>query len=73
MRFMIFKSFSLWLLSWLRDHKPGRIAGRYQVEEQQEAVHVLEDICRKRGLLLRGGEPDLEKGGTCCAYRVPQW
>lgn len=57
-----FQELSLWLLSWLKDHKPGRIAGRYQVEEQQEAVHVLEDICRKRGLLLRGGEPDLEKG-----------
>ena len=53
---------SLWLLPWLKDNKPGKIAGRYQVEEEQEAARVLEDICHKRGLLLSGGEPDLEKG-----------
>ena len=57
-----FLELSLWLVPWLRETKPGKIAGRFHVEEQQEAVRVLEDICRKRGLLLRGGEPDLEKG-----------
>ncbi|MDD2212421.1 MAG: ribosome biogenesis GTPase YlqF [Clostridia bacterium] len=53
---------SLWLLGWLGQNKPGRIAQRYQLEEEQEDVDVLEALCRKRGFLARGGEPDLEKG-----------
>lgn len=53
---------SLWLISWLKQYKPGRIAKRYQVEEGPEIVRILEDLCLKRGILRRGGEPDLEKG-----------
>ncbi len=53
---------SLWLVDWLLQHKPGRIAQRYQVEEKQEPVAVLTEICRKRGFLVSGGEVDLEKG-----------
>lgn len=53
---------ALWLLGWLKQNKPGRIVQRYQVEEEQEAVRVLEALCRKRGFLGRGGEPNLEKG-----------
>lgn len=55
---------AVWLLGWLRENKPGRIAERYQVVEDREAVVLLEDICRKRGLLVRGGEPDSEKGAN---------
>lgn len=53
---------SLWLLGWLIKHKPGRIVDRYRVEEKQEPVVLLTEICRKRGLLIAGGEADLEKG-----------
>jgi ribosome biogenesis GTPase A len=53
---------ALWLLDWLRQNKPGRIAQRYQVEEEKEAIDVLEDLCQKRGFLMCGGEPNLEKG-----------
>lgn len=53
---------SLWLLGWLRQYKPGRIAERYKVEEKEEPVVLLREICRKRGLLIAGGEADLEKG-----------
>ncbi|MGI6587667.1 MAG: ribosome biogenesis GTPase YlqF [Peptococcia bacterium] len=55
---------ALWLLEWLRQNKPGRITRRYQVEEEKEAVCVLEDLCQKRGFLLRGGDLNLEKGAT---------
>ena len=57
-----FLKLSLWLLAWLKQDKPGRIVQRYQLEEDQEPVQILADLCRKRGLLLQGGETDLEKG-----------
>jgi ribosome biogenesis GTPase A len=53
---------SLWLADWLLQYKPGRIAERYQVEEMQEPIAVLTEICQKRGFLVSGGEVDLEKG-----------
>jgi ribosome biogenesis GTPase A len=53
---------SLWLLGWLQEHKPGRIAARFSVEEKGDPPAVLTEICRKRGLLVPGGKVDLEKG-----------
>jgi ribosome biogenesis GTPase A len=53
---------SLWLLGWLMEHKPGRIAARYTVEEKGEALSVLTAICRQRGFLVSGGEANWEKG-----------
>ncbi|MGI6606359.1 MAG: ribosome biogenesis GTPase YlqF [Peptococcia bacterium] len=55
---------SLWLLGWMLEHKPGRIAARFSVEEKPDTPVVLTEICRKRGLLVPGGKVDLEKGAA---------
>lgn len=40
---------------------PQKIMERYQIEISEDPILVLERIARKRGLILRGGESDLDK------------
>lgn len=40
---------------------PQKIVERYQIELSEDPLSDLERIARKRGLILRGGEPDLDK------------
>ncbi len=40
---------------------PQKIMERYQIEISEDSILVLERIARKRGLILRGGESDLDK------------
>lgn len=55
---------SLQLLKWLCLHVPGRVEQRYKITENENALLMLTDICRRRGFLRQGGVPDLEKGAV---------
>ncbi len=50
------------LIDMLKDTKPGAIAARYAIDEDGAAHEVLEALCRKRGFLIKQGEPDTERG-----------
>lgn len=55
---------ALWVLEWLRSHKPGRLTTRYKVEEDGENLDLLTKICIKRGFLRSRGEADWQKGAV---------
>jgi ribosome biogenesis GTPase A len=44
------------------DLAPEALEGRYGVAPLEDAYETLSAICVKRGFLLRGGEPDIERG-----------
>jgi len=49
-----------WLLTWLRLHYPKAISKRYKIEKLLPDTHgVLEQIGKKRGLLLSGGNVNI--------------
>lgn len=52
---------ALHLIRLIGEIAPQALAGRYGVEPG-EAYETLSAICKKRGFLLRGGEPDIERG-----------
>ena len=52
---------ALHLIRLIKDIAPQALASRYGVEVG-EAYETLSAICGKRGFLLRGGEPDIERG-----------
>ena len=52
---------ALHLIRLIGEIAPQALAGRYGVEPG-EAYETLAAICKKRGFLLRGGEPDIERG-----------
>jgi len=54
----------LWLLGWLKAHTPGRLKGRYKVEEDQSPAELLVEISKRRGFLRAGGEIDREKSAV---------
>lgn len=47
------------LLSYLKDNYPKKTRERYKIAESEDIT--LEIIARKRGMLISGGEPDLER------------
>lgn len=51
-----------WLVNWYINMRPGRVKDRYKIEEEKDDLKVLQAICKKRGFLRSGGEPDMEKG-----------
>ncbi len=50
------------LIGMLADAAPGAMKARYGVEEGSDERKALEDICRKRGFLLKQGEIDDQRG-----------
>lgn len=50
------------LISMLADAAPGALKTRYGVEERPDGRQMLEDICRKRGFLIKQGEIDERRG-----------
>ena len=52
---------SLLLIDYLKERYPGVLAKRYGIEEEKEALKVLEEIAKVRGCLKRGEELDYEK------------
>lgn len=51
----------MWLLAYLREHYPGSVEKRYQVQETGETPEVLERIALVRGCVQKGGGPDFER------------
>ena len=51
------------LLQFLCVQYPGALKMRYGIEEEGEAVKLLEEIARVRGCLTKGGQVDVEKAG----------
>ena len=54
---------ALELLAQLAEGYPQLLAERYGVTDLSQPLAVYEDICRRRGFLLRGGEFDYGRGG----------
>lgn len=52
------------VIVFLKEHYPGRLTERYGVSEESDKVKVLEDICIKRGCLMKGEEPDYRKAAS---------
>ena len=63
---------SLELLKMLHGHYEGVLANRYEIEETEDTVKMLERIAVKRQCLLKGHELDYEEGGQNRAGRVPE-
>ena len=57
---------SLSLLDELMTIAPNEIISRYNLKNPSlRGPQLLEDICKNRGFLLRGGEMDVERGAVC--------
>ncbi len=55
---------ALKLIDLLIRKYPGRIAGRYEISEEQDALHILKSIGRVRGCLKKGEEIDYAKASN---------
>lgn len=55
---------SLELIKYLQAHYAGLLNGRYDVDESQDAVKVLEEVAKNRNCVQKGGEPDYSKAAT---------
>lgn len=54
-----------YLVQLLAKSEPQFLADRYGIETtDKDAYEILEDICRARGFLRRGGELDIERGAS---------
>lgn len=58
------RQLAIWLLTWLKENKPGRIAKYYHLDETLAVDNILEVFCQKRGILQRGGLWDLDRGAA---------
>lgn len=57
---------ALSLLEELMEIAPRGLVSRYSLKDESlRGQALLEDICRNRGFLLKGGEADLERGAVC--------
>ncbi len=52
---------ALKLLSYLTKNYPGAVNARYGVEEKEDSLELLYDICSKKACLKKGGEPDTDR------------
>lgn len=48
-------------VKFLLEEYPGKLAERYQISEEQEALQVMEEIASRRGCLKQGAVVDYEK------------
>lgn len=52
------------LILMLRERYGGALKKRYGLEEGREPFEILEDVAKKRGCILKGGEPDRKKAAA---------
>lgn len=55
---------ALRLIETLMPEYTSSICERFKVEPEEDAVHMLEKIALRRGMLIRGGEPDMERASV---------
>ena len=54
---------ALYLIQFLKKTDPRILQERYKLENLDgEPLEILDALCRRRGFLVRGGEPDTERG-----------
>lgn len=49
---------ALKLIEFLKENYPDKLANRYKIDVEQTPLEIMEDIGRKRGAIIRGGEID---------------
>lgn len=49
------------LINLLKEHYPGKLKARYNIEESQTPVEILYNIAENRNCRLKGNEPDFDK------------
>lgn len=49
------------MIRFLKNNYASKLADRYGISEEDEAIDILEAIGKKRGCLVKGGEVDLQK------------
>lgn len=49
------------LIEYLVSNYPGILADRYGAKEEGDSHQILADICERRGCVMKGGQPDLDK------------
>ncbi len=49
------------LIEYLVSNYPGVLADRYGAKEEGDSHQILADICERRGCVMKGGQPDLDK------------
>ncbi len=53
---------ALYLLAFIKEKKPENLKERYKLNElSEDKVELLEQICKSRGFVIRGGEFDYER------------
>ncbi len=52
---------ALEFIAYIKDHYPGAIKNRYEVEEEKTPDEILEEIARARGCLTKGNKLDPDK------------
>ncbi len=55
---------SLELIRFLKTEYPGLLSERYGIEEESGGPETLYEVAKKRGCLLKGGEPDSQKAAA---------
>lgn len=49
------------LITFLKGAYPGKLAERYQINEESDAAAILSEVAKNRGCLLKGQELNYEK------------
>ncbi|HEX6923754.1 MAG TPA: ribosome biogenesis GTPase YlqF, partial [Bacillales bacterium] len=56
---------ALFVLRFLKERYPGKLQARYELEKiPEEDLELFDEIGRKRGCIIRGGEIDYDKAGA---------
>ena len=55
---------SYWILDFMKEYYPGRLAERYELDPALSSQMLLEEIAVKRGCKLKGDLPDLPKAAA---------
>lgn len=52
---------AVYLMDYIKDNYCNSLATRYNIEESDDSMIDIQNIAIKKGLLLKGGEPDLDR------------
>jgi ribosome biogenesis GTPase A len=55
---------AIWILDFMREQYPGKVAERYQISEEGTQAERLEAVALSRGCLLKGEQPDFQKAAA---------
>ena len=61
------------LIEYLKNHYQGILADRYQVDENEDKVKILEQIALNRNCKMKGNELDYEKASKIVLGGIRKW